>query len=311
MFNICVDLYRTQFQNRWKHNQSSTKYIQPINSSSMKAPITTLIFDVDDTLYDVGTGFTAHRNTEGAQSFMVQCLNFPTMEMAKTIRDEYFVQYHSTAKALQEAEKDGRFPECAKRISPLLSSSSSSSSSKEKENENENGALFQAQDLAEWWASRLNFDLLGGKDEALIEMFQNCPLTLVAFSNGPRKYVKRVLVELGVAEFFPEERLFAVDDVLPYCKPEKEAFDKILTILKVRPEECVMVEDSMKNIRAAKALGMKTILVAGRTPTDNSMEAMKQSEATKAGDAPERNDPAVDVSVEICSDIPTQWPDLW
>ena len=26
--------------------------------------ITTLIFDVDDTLYDVGNGFTAHRNSE-------------------------------------------------------------------------------------------------------------------------------------------------------------------------------------------------------------------------------------------------------
>jgi FMN phosphatase YigB (HAD superfamily) len=25
--------------------------------------ITTLIFDVDDTLYDVGNGFTAHRNS--------------------------------------------------------------------------------------------------------------------------------------------------------------------------------------------------------------------------------------------------------
>jgi len=26
--------------------------------------ITTLIFDVDDTLYDVGNGFTAHRNSD-------------------------------------------------------------------------------------------------------------------------------------------------------------------------------------------------------------------------------------------------------
>ena len=39
--------------------------------------ITTLIFDVDDTLYDVGTGFTAHRNGEIVQKFMVDELNFP------------------------------------------------------------------------------------------------------------------------------------------------------------------------------------------------------------------------------------------
>ena len=28
--------------------------------------ITTLIFDVDDTLYDVGNGFTAHRNSDAS-----------------------------------------------------------------------------------------------------------------------------------------------------------------------------------------------------------------------------------------------------
>jgi FMN phosphatase YigB (HAD superfamily) len=30
--------------------------------------ITTLVFDVDDTLYDVGNGFTAHRNSEVSAS---------------------------------------------------------------------------------------------------------------------------------------------------------------------------------------------------------------------------------------------------
>jgi hypothetical protein len=31
--------------------------------------ITTLIFDVDDTLYDVGNGFTAHRNSDVSGKF--------------------------------------------------------------------------------------------------------------------------------------------------------------------------------------------------------------------------------------------------
>jgi len=30
--------------------------------------ITTLIFDVDDTLYDVGNGFTAHRNSDVSET---------------------------------------------------------------------------------------------------------------------------------------------------------------------------------------------------------------------------------------------------
>ena len=117
---------------------------QPSDGIKLERPkITTIIFDVDDTLYDVGTvsgffvvigsgrhcikrsrhdndsfsirgkmicsngpscisidhkGFTAHRNTEGATSFMVEKLNFPSKEEAQIVRDEYFKKYHSTAK---------------------------------------------------------------------------------------------------------------------------------------------------------------------------------------------------------------------
>jgi putative hydrolase of the HAD superfamily len=50
---------------------------------------------------------------------------------------------------------------------------------------------------------------------------------MVAFLNGPRKYVKQVLEALGLFELFGEERLYAMDDVLPYCESEKEAFETI------------------------------------------------------------------------------------
>lgn len=261
------------------------------SNNNTDTKITTLIFDVDDTLYDVGTGFTAHRNTYGAQSFMLKYLNFPDMESAKIIRDEYFTKYHSTAKALQVAEQEGKLPSGAPKFDP--------------------------QDLAEHWASSLNFALLGAKDEALIQMLKECPLKLVAFSNGPRKYVKRVLMEMGLAEIFPDDMLFAVDDVLPYCKPEKEAFDLIFERIQSKPNECIMVEDSMKNIRMAKSLGMKTILVAGKGRYSNSTNnatmngGMKAAEATKTGDAPEKDDPAVNVCVEVCSQIRDAIPELW
>jgi putative hydrolase of the HAD superfamily len=69
-------------------------------TSSPPDKVTTLIFDVDDTLYDVSTGFTAHRNGEIVQQFMVEELNFPDLASAKKLRDEYFEKYHATAKAL-------------------------------------------------------------------------------------------------------------------------------------------------------------------------------------------------------------------
>ena len=69
--------------------------------------IRTILFDVDDTLYDKTTGFSDHRNNYGVQQFMVRHLNFPDVESAKRLRDEYFQRYHSTAKALMVAEQEG------------------------------------------------------------------------------------------------------------------------------------------------------------------------------------------------------------
>lgn len=244
-------------------------------------PITTVIFDVDDTLYDVGTGFTAHRNGYGAQSFMVEKLKFASLEDAKEVRDFYFERYHSTAKALAVAQTEGKLPK--------------------------GGPHFEAKLLSEWWAEKLDFSLLGGVNAKLHQDLTDLqPLKIVAFSNGPRKYVKRVLTEMGVWELFGEDRLFAVDDVLPHCKPEKEAFDLIFERIGVTAEECVMVEDSMKNIRKAKELGMKTVLVKGR-PSENT----SASNLTKPGDAPEESDPAVDVAIEDISQMRDALPGLW
>ena len=62
-----------------------------------------------------------------------------------------------------------------------------------------------------------------------------------------------------------------------------------------------MVEDSMKNIRQSKALGLKTILVAGKGRKQRSrlaaqaegklQEGADASELTKPGDAPLESDP--------------------
>ena len=251
-------------------------------------PITTLIFDVDDTLYDVGTGFTAHRNGYGAQSFMVHKLGFRSAEEAKAVRDKYFEIYHSTAKALTVADQAGLLPK----------------------------GPFCPQDLAEWWAEKLDYSLLGECNISLQQDLKDCDLNMVAFSNGPRKYVKRVLKELGLWEYFGDDRLFAVDDVLPHCKPEPEAFQVVFDKLGVTADECVMIEDSMKNIRKAKNMGVRTVLVTGlgrskKNRINGTKTAADDAEATKPGDAPVEDDPAVDVSIETVDELRTVLPGLW
>jgi putative hydrolase of the HAD superfamily len=155
--------------------------------------------------------------------------------------------------------------------------------------------------LDEYWANNLDFSLLGAPDPKCIETFDVIKerLNMVAFSNGPRKYVTRVLKEIGLDSFFPPKQLFAVNDVLPHCKPDPGSFHMVLEKIGASPEECIMVEDSMKNIRVAKSIGMKTILVVGkdRKRENRSGEPHKDAddaEATKAGDVPDESDPAVD-----------------
>lgn len=219
---------------------------------------------------------------------MVEKLGFASYEEAKKLRDEYFEKYHSTAKALTVAEQEGRLPP---------------------------GQSFDPQDLAEYWATSLDFTILKDSvDPKLIQDLSECNLNMVAFSNGPGKYVRRVLKELGLNAVFGEQ-VYAVDNVLPHCKPEPEAFQKIFDKVGCTAEECVMIEDSMKNVRKAKELGMQTVLVMGKGRTSGAKSgnntAADDAEATKPGDAPVANDPAVNVAIETVDELRTVLPGLW
>jgi putative hydrolase of the HAD superfamily len=280
---VTTDLCYRFVQGR-RHRQTlcfigSSIHVKGARERSDTMNISTIIFDVDDTLYDASNGFTEHRTGPAVQQFMVDHLDFPDLKSAKALWEEYFERYHSTVKALTVAEQEGRFP-------PPKDPATSKT------------PRFETDDLATYWATKLDFNLLGGRQEELIRDLNDCPLVLVAFSNGPRTYVKRVLQELGLFDIFGEHRLFAVDDVLPNCKPERQAFQTIFKKLGVHAEECVMVEDSMKNIRAAKALNIKTVLVAGAR-TNRTENALLEG------------DPAVDVAIETVKDMRSVLPGLW
>mmetsp|Transcript_54893 Transcript_54893/g.81674 ORF Transcript_54893/g.81674 Transcript_54893/m.81674 type:complete len:143 (+) Transcript_54893:90-518(+) len=129
---------------------SCPENVSPTSVDNSKANvISTIIFDVDDTLYDVGCGFTHHRNTDGAVNFMVDKLNFPSREAAQALRDEYFERFHATAKGLQVADTEGRLPSGAPKFEP--------------------------KDLSTYWAENLDFSLLGDEESysELLSMFQS------------------------------------------------------------------------------------------------------------------------------------------
>eukprot|EP00414_Alexandrium_minutum_P002437 CAMPEP_0113822370 /NCGR_PEP_ID=MMETSP0328-20130328/2207_1 /TAXON_ID=39455 /ORGANISM="Alexandrium minutum" /LENGTH=262 /DNA_ID=CAMNT_0000790307 /DNA_START=25 /DNA_END=810 /DNA_ORIENTATION=+ /assembly_acc=CAM_ASM_000350 len=226
------------------------------------AEIDTLIFDIDDTMYPMSCGFSDHRNGDIITDFMVKRLGFASREEAKALRDEYFKKYHSTLKGLTVATSEGRLPK-----------------------------PFVQEELGEHWAHHCDFERYFKPDPAFIgalEALAAQGVSLVAFTNSPRTYALRCLDVLGVRPLFPDARVFAVEDVLPACKPEPEAFGKVLEAVGTRPERAVMFEDSMKNIRACKALGMHTVLI------DEAAGARPGGEAGLLDDLPSPDDPAVD-----------------
>ncbi|MBS4097910.1 MAG: pyrimidine 5'-nucleotidase [Sulfuricella sp.] len=81
----------------------------------------------------------------------------------------------------------------------------------------------------------------------------------VLFSNAPAHYSLRVLNILGIADCFDE--IFCIEHLGYAPKPAPAGFRKVLARLRVRPQDCVMVEDSPENLRTARRFGIKTVLI--------------------------------------------------
>ncbi|MDQ8023485.1 MAG: pyrimidine 5'-nucleotidase [Moraxellaceae bacterium] len=85
----------------------------------------------------------------------------------------------------------------------------------------------------------------------------------VVFSNSPRKYANEVVRLLGIAPFI--ERVIGVEDLAFQPKPQRLAYQRVLRAVKVPAARCVMVEDTLDNLRVARQLGMRTVWISRRS----------------------------------------------
>lgn len=81
----------------------------------------------------------------------------------------------------------------------------------------------------------------------------------ILFSNAPAHYAEAVLDLLKISDLF--DAVYTVDRVRFQPKPEAGGFRHILQRERLLARRCVLVEDSLANLRAAKVLGMKTVWV--------------------------------------------------
>ena len=86
---------------------------------------------------------------------------------------------------------------------------------------------------------------------------------MLLMTNASEKRAKIALRCLGLDGMF--HRVYGAAFMSPRAKPDEEAFRAVLSDAGVDPRRAVMFEDSLKNLKAAKRVGMRTVFVSGET----------------------------------------------
>lgn len=93
----------------------------------------------------------------------------------------------------------------------------------------------------------------------LRSVLRRLPGRKLVFSNSPVHYSRAVLALLRVADLFDD--VFSIEHTGYQPKPDRRGFLRLLRKHRLRPQRCVMVEDTLANLKTAKRLGMRTVWV--------------------------------------------------
>ncbi len=90
-------------------------------------------------------------------------------------------------------------------------------------------------------------------------LLKSIPIDRAIFTSGHRPYALKVLRCLGVEQHFP--RIFDIISTQYIPKPNPEPYLHVLGQVKIAGERCLIIDDMPANLKAAKDLGMATVLV--------------------------------------------------
>lgn len=97
------------------------------------------------------------------------------------------------------------------------------------------------------------------RDDRLVAAMAKLPGRKFVHTNGNAEYAWKVLDRLGVAATIDHLHDIFAADLTP--KPEVHGYRKLLNQFGIDPTRAVMVEDMVRNLAPAKALGMTTVWV--------------------------------------------------
>jgi putative hydrolase of the HAD superfamily len=98
-----------------------------------------------------------------------------------------------------------------------------------------------------------------GPDPELDAVLGGLAQCKVIFTNATAAHAHAVLRVMRLAHHF--EKVYDVYFCGNEGKPALSAYQRLLGALSVAPENCMLVEDSIANLRPAQSLGMTTVLV--------------------------------------------------
>lgn len=100
-------------------------------------------------------------------------------------------------------------------------------------------------------------------ERGLGRLLQRLPGRKILLTNAPAKYSRDVMRHMGLHRHFA--RHIAIETMRVHGhlrpKPSRLLLQKLLARERVPPSRCVLVEDTAVTLKAAKSLGLKTVLV--------------------------------------------------
>lgn len=100
-------------------------------------------------------------------------------------------------------------------------------------------------------------------ERGLRQMLAQLPGRKILLTNAPQVYAQKVLGHLGLHRHF--QRSYAVEQMRLHGhyrpKPSRPMLRALLRRERVSPRRCVLVEDTLENLRCAKACGLATVWV--------------------------------------------------
>lgn len=208
----------------------------------------TLFFDLDATLYTASNGLWDSIKNR-ISLYMIERMGLPADQVA-ALREEYYRKYGTTLAGLQRHYQ------------------------------------VQAKEYLDF-VHDVPLEEYIAPNPKLREMLASLPQELWVFTNSDRPHVERVLGILGIRDLFS-----GVSDVYALefnVKPKPEAYARTLAMAgNPAPTTCVMFDDLIPNIAAAKELGFGTVLVN-----------------------PNGSHPKADLQVNELLELPSKMPGLW